>query len=103
MARRSLQKAREAAAAATATATTTNSTENAKDIKFEKPSLQNYPKIRKLYHFPKESDLDSDESLSSSSSSSSEEEDEYGDLITEDVETRINQVYKPLKLIHQNY
>lgn len=46
------KKAREAAAAA-ATATTTNSTENAKDIKFEKPSLQNYPKIRKLYHLPK--------------------------------------------------
>ena len=48
------KKAREAAAAAaTATATTTNSTENAKDIKFENHHYKNYPKIRKLYHFPK--------------------------------------------------
>ena len=33
----------------------------------------------------------------SSSSSSSEEEDEYGDLITEDVETGINQVLQTIK------
>lgn len=94
------KKAREAAAAATAaaaTATTTNSTENAKDIKFEKPSLQKLPQNKKTLSPSKESDLDSDESLSSSSSSSSEEEDEYGDLITEDVETGINQVLQTIK------
>lgn len=89
------KKAREAAAAAAATATTTNSTENAKDIKFEKPSLQKLPQNKKTLSPSKESDLDSDESLSSSSSS--EEEDEYGDLITEDVETGINQVLQTIK------
>ena len=55
------------------------------------------PQNKKTLSLSKESDLDSDESLSSSSSSSSEEEDEYGDLITEDVETGINQVLQTIK------
>ena len=54
------KKAREADAAAAATATTTNSTENAKDIKFEKPSLQKLPQNKKTLSSSKESDLDSD-------------------------------------------
>ena len=60
-----------------------------------KTIITKLPQNKKTLSPSKESDLDSDESLSSSSSS--EEEDEYGDLITEDVETGINQVLQTIK------
>ncbi|CAX42759.1 protein Kri1 homologue, putative [Candida dubliniensis CD36] len=106
------KKAREAAAAAaTATATATaavesstsgnsksltSNNEHAKDIKIEKPSLQKLPQDKKTLS-PSDDDKVSDFDAYSTSSSSSEEEDEFGDLITEDVETGINQVLQTIK------